>query len=278
MKILLVNVEKDISSELAKFKPLGLAYLSSFCKIKIPSIEIKIIATTDSQIIFKENPDLVGFSSASQFFGYTRKLIDETTGKKIPTLVGGVHISFLPESLPHGEAIGIIGEGEQTFVELVRLLEVKGYFIDKDLAQVKGIVYWGEDNRLVRTPVRPPIEPLDTILLPDRELLDIKNGGMVHLFSSRGCSFKCRFCASTRLYNGVRFFSTDYVVNEIQFLINRYKPIIIKFYDDLFVASKSRLREIVKKIIDLGIHKKALFSINATASLIDEETARLLRK
>lgn len=278
LKILLVNVEKDISSESEKFVPLGLGYLSSFAKQKIPSIEIKIITSTDPLAVFKENPDVVGFSSVSQFFGYTMDLINETTRKKIPTLVGGVHMSSLPESLPHGEAIGVVGEGEQTFVELIRLMKQKGCFYHKELGLIKGIVYWDADNRIVRTPSRPPIEPIDTIPMPDRELLNIKKGGTVYLLSSRGCPFKCPFCASTRLYKGVRFFSADYVVNEVQFLIKRYKPILIKFYDDLFVASKSRLRDIVKKMIDTGIHKKALFSINATASMIDEEITKLLKK
>lgn len=278
MKILLVNVEKDIPSELEKFVPLGLGYLSSFAKQKIPSIEIKIITSTDPRAVFKENPDLVGFSSASQSFGDTMALINETTCKKIPTLIGGAHISLLPESLPRTEAIGVVGEGEQTFVELLCLIEQKGCFYRKELGLIKGIVYWDENNRLVRTPSRTLIEPIDTIPMPDRELLNIKRGAMVHLISSRGCPFKCIFCASTRLYEKVRFFSADYVVNEVQFLIARYKPILIRFYDDLFVASKFRLREIVKKITAEGIHKKALFSINATASLIDEETAKLLRK
>lgn len=278
MKILLVNVEKDIPAELEKFVPLGLAYLSSFAKQKIPSLEIKIITSTDPRAVFKENPDLVGFSSVSQAFGYASVLIDETTRKKIPTLVGGVHISILPESLPRTEAIAVVGEGEQTFVELLRLMEEKGCFYRKGLGLIKGIAYWDEHNRLVRTPYRSPIEPIDAIPAPDRELLNIKEGGTVHLISSRGCPFKCAFCASTRLYKEVRFFSADYVVNEVRFLIARYKPILIKFYDDLFVASKFRLKEIVKKITDAGIHKKALFSINATASMIDEETAKLLRK
>lgn len=278
MKILLVNVEKDIPSELEKLVPLGLNYLASFAKQKIPSIEIKIITSTDSRAVFKEKPDLVGFSSVSQAFGYTTDLINETTREKIPTLVGGVHLSFLPESLPQTEAIGVVGEGEQTFVELLRLMKQEGCSYRKGLGLIRGIVYRDEHNRLVRTPFRPPIEPIDNIPMPDRELLDIKRGTTVHLISSRGCPFKCAFCASTRLYEGVRFFSAEYVVNEIQFLIARYKPILIKFYDDLFVASKSRLREIVKKITAAGIHKKALFSINATASMIDEEIARLLKE
>lgn len=277
MKVLLVNVENAHDLKI-KPQPLGLAYLSSFAKTKFPSLEIKIITTVNPQDIFREDPDIAGFSSVSQSFGYAAELINAATRRGIPTLVGGVHISLLPQSLPFGDAIGVVGEGEHTFVDLLGLLREKSNFEHKTLAAIKGIVYWDENKQFIQTPPRPYIEMLDALPLPDRDSFNIRKGQTVYLFSSRGCPFICRFCASTRLHKKIRFFSADYVVNEVKFIIDKHKPILIKFYDDLFIASKPRLKDIVKKLTLLGIPKKVAFSINATASLIDEETAGLLKQ
>lgn len=277
MKVLLVNVEEPQGSKIRP-QPLGLAYLSSFAKTKFPSLEIKILTTVNPRDILKENPDVVGLSSVSQSFGYAAELINAATGRGIPVLAGGVHISLLPQSLPPGDAIGVVGEGEHTFVDLLELLREKGNFERKALAGIKGIAYWDEKGEFIRTPPRPAIEPLDALPLPDRDILDIKKGRTVYLFSSRGCPFLCRFCASTRLHKKIRFFSAGYVVGEIRRIIDRYKPVLIKFYDDLFIASRPRLKDIVNGLTALGIHRKVLFSINATAALIDEETAALLKK
>ncbi len=279
MKILLVNVLKeDGMMARGKFDPLGLAYLSSYAKRIMSGLDIEVISGSNPDKIFRVEPDLIGFSSVSQFFGLARKLASESSQRGIPTLLGGVHVTLLPESIPSEGIVGILGEGEQTFVELIETLKKKGRFCSDNLAKVKGIAFWNERGTQIRTQPRPQIVPLDVIPLPDRELLEVEQKGTVYLFSSRGCPFKCAFCASTRLFPKLRFFSSEYVVNEIQYLLERYRPVLIKFYDDLFIASKPRLRAMVAKIRDLGIHRKVLFSINSSASMIDEEVAGLLRQ
>ena len=278
MKILLVNVQKETPYYVTDYEPLGLAYLSAYAKQSIPDLEINILNSADPSKIFSGNYDLIGFSSVSQSFGYTLELVRHAQDLKIPILIGGVHITLLPKSLPQGGVVGVIGEGEHTFVELITLLRDKGRFSDVDLSHIKGIAYYDKSNNLCVTAPRPPIDPLDLLPLPDRELLNIRKNGTVYLFSSRGCPFKCAFCASTRLFDRLRLFSADYVVNEIRHIIRKYNPDHIKFYDDLFIASKKRLRNIVEMLNELAIPKKVLFSLNATASMIDDETAKLLRK
>jgi radical SAM superfamily enzyme YgiQ (UPF0313 family) len=223
--------------------------------------------------------DLVGLSSVTQNFSLARDIINRLSSSNVPLLLGGVHITLLPACLPQGgKAVGVLGEGEKAFAELVGLLRNHGRFSLEKLSRIQGLAYRDEADKLVFTQQRPPISPLDSLPFPDRELLNIRRGGTVYLFSSRGCPYKCVFCASTRLHDRLRLFSARYVVNEIEDIVNRYRPLHIKFYDDLFVASKPRLREIVRMLARENLSKDTLFSINATAAMIDEETAKLLRR
>lgn len=278
MKVVLVNVlAKGDRLTNQGFEPLGLAYLSSYAKRVFPGLQVTLLSTDDPGEVFRDSPDLVGISSVSHLYHLAERLAGEAAARKVPVLVGGAHVTLLPASLPRG-AVGVLGEGEETFVALLRLLEAAGSFPPASLREVQGIAFHDEAGNLVRTERRPHIKPIDPIPFPDRDLLDIERRGTVYLFSSRGCPYTCTFCASTRIFPGLRFFSAGYVVDEIQHLVDRYQPRLIKFYDDLFIASRPRLREIVAKIRERGIHRKVLFSINSTASLIDEEVAHLLRK
>lgn len=277
MKILLINVEDELPDQVYNYPPLGISYLSSYAQSQLPDLEFVIKTSKDPDIIDTDHYDMVGISSVSQFFNNALRIAEHYIARGIPTLIGGAHITLIPQSLPAG-GIAVIGEGERTLVELINFYREKGEFEYSDLENIAGLAFRDSMGNLTMTPARAPINPLDTIPLPDREALIIPERGTVYMFTSRGCPFKCAFCASTRIYDNVRFFSADYVLNEIKTLIEQYNPLHIKFYDDLFIASKTRLRQIVEGIVKEGINKKVFFSLNATASMIDEETARLLRK
>ena len=121
------------------------------------------------------------------------------------------------------------------------------------------------------------IENLDSIPYPDRDLLGIKKH-QVFMISSRGCPYNCYFCSSSALWKKARFNSAEYIIKDILGLIERYKPEKIIFWDDLFIADKNRLRKIVERIEQSGINKKVCFHISASANLVDEETASLLKR
>jgi radical SAM superfamily enzyme YgiQ (UPF0313 family) len=119
---------------------------------------------------------------------------------------------------------------------------------------------------------------LDHIPFPARDLFGMKRQKSVHLLSSRGCPYKCRYCASTIFWKGIRFFSPEYVVEELKMLISEYSPNQICFYDDLFIANKKRLSRIVDLVKKEGINKKAEFFVTLRANLVDEETVKLLKE
>jgi len=195
----------------------------------------------------------------------------------IPIIMGGIHISSLPYCLTSDMDIGIIGEGEETMLELFQIFSKEGLNSQK-LQYIKGIVYRDAEGHYRLTPQRELISPIDKIPYPARHLLDIEKGEDIHLFSSRGCPYRCVFCASSRFWDKMRFFSADYVLGEIEHVIRKYKPFRITFYDDLFIADQRRLYKIVDLITAKGINKKVEFHLNCHANLINEDLVRLLKR
>ena len=67
------------------------------------------------------------------------------------------------------------------------------------IGQIEGIVYRHNGELQVTSP-RRPIDPLDQLPMPAREMLNLKRGDNVHTFTSRGCPYNCSFCSVTRFY------------------------------------------------------------------------------
>ena len=190
--------------------------------------------------------------------------------------MGGVHISFLPNSLSIDMDIGCLGEGEETIVDLIRLYLEFGSFPPIELAKIPGIVFRDQIGALHRSPPREQSMDMDLIPLPDRSLLDITKHS--YLFTSRGCPYRCSFCASSRFWNKVRFFSAERVVTEVELLINNYGVTFISFFDDLFVANKKRFFQIVELLVEKGISGKVKFSCSLRANTVTEEVVEGLKR
>ncbi len=151
----------------------------------------------------------------------------------------------------------------------------KGALAPEDLKNIKGIVY--REGEAVRfTEPRQAIRDIDSLSFPARDLLKIEKH--TYMFTSRGCPYKCIFCASTRFWDTVRFFSAGYVVKEVRHLVDNYNVSLISFYDDLFIADRRRLKEIVSLIKKDSSLKKIHFTCNGRANLINDEVVELLKE
>jgi len=253
---------------------LGPAYLVSYIRDKLgDDFEFKIINNNIKLELEKFKPDLVSISSVTQNYNIAKNYAKITKKRGIPVIIGGIHISLLPQTLDKNMDVGVIGEGEETIVFLIKLF-ISGNFNKKHLSKINGLVYW-DGNMLKQTPKRELINPLDKVPFPARDLLNISE--FTHIFTSRGCPYKCCFCSSCRFWKTVRFFSAKYVINEIEELIEKYHATKIVFMDDLFIADKKRLKELVSLIKKRGINKKVEFWIQVRANLVDEDTVKLLK-
>jgi len=237
---------KSRLSELSegRIPPLGLLYLASYLRKKLEGIQMKV---TDGLVegrerTFREvesfHPDLIAVSfftpvalAAYEFINIIKKKYSH-----IGIVVGGPHVSALPEeALEKSMAdVAVIGEGEVTFYELIKLFqENKKVFSPHRLLNIAGIMF-RKDGFLHRTVNRRPIEDLDIIPFPARDLINLSrykgwylnkkvNEGTI--MSARGCPFNCTFCSNAVWKIAkpwVRFRSPENIVNEIEELIDKY--------------------------------------------------------
>jgi radical SAM superfamily enzyme YgiQ (UPF0313 family) len=276
-KIMFINAI-DIAKEIeTALPPLGLGYLASSLRKEfgLDYIKFKIVDRDIEQEMNKFKPDIIGITSVSQ--NYNRAIKYARIAKKydLPVIIGGVHISALPSTLTNDMDAGVIGEGEETIIDLFNLFEEKGYFDKNELEKIDGICF-RRNGKLIVTKKRKPVEPIDKIPMPARDLLTIKK--CTYMFTSRGCYYRCTFCASSRFWDKFRFFSAEYVVNEIKYLIKKYDVEEIGFWDDLFTADKKRVKQILEMLKKEDILGNVSFSCNVRSNLVNDEIVQLLKQ
>jgi radical SAM superfamily enzyme YgiQ (UPF0313 family) len=257
--------------------PLGLGYLISSLREQfgLDYFEFKVIDRDVEREINNFGPDIVGITSVSQNYNKAMQYAKIAKGLQLPVMIGGIHISALPATLTEDMDVGVIGEGEQTIIELFNLFENKGYFDVAELGKIKGITF-RKDGKPIVTEKRELIRPLDKIPMPARDMFTARTS--TYMFTSRGCPYRCIFCASSRFWDEVRFFSAEYVVNEIDQLIQKYNVKHIEFWDDLFTADKKRLKTLVELLEKEDIPNRVSFTCSVRSNLVDEETCQLLKR
>ena len=278
MRILLISaINTHVESE-TRYPQLGLGYLAGYMRKKLgaETHKFKIISVDVERHIETFRPDLVGISCLSQNYGIAKNYASLCKKRGLPVIVGGMHISLMPESLSTDMDAGVLFEGEQTIAELVQLYDRTGRFDPEGLSSVRGICY-RNDGRVVVTEPRSLIDNLDDIPFPARDLLDIR-ATHLSMFTSRGCPYRCVFCASSRFWNTTRFASAQYVAEEIKELYHNYGARLISFYDDLFIVNRRRIRDLRDILNADGILGKVNFSCSARANLVNDATAKLLKE
>jgi len=267
LKIALISLQQDAE----KVPPLGLVYLATYLKEKagIEHENVRIFDRTFSNI--KENikifsPDIIGFTSMTIDYGKVVKFAKELRqDQNVPFIIGGVHISSLPESFSPNFDLGVLGEGEETIKELVLLYLEKRKFLTQDLKGIKGLIFPIDKKELFLTPRREPIENIDDIPIPDFKLLDktyiqkseilstSNVGKRIHLISSRGCPYKCLFCSTSHFWGKIRFHSAEHTARMIRKAIDELGVNSVGFLDDLFAVSHGRLSHLKEAFKKYGL-------------------------
>lgn len=274
MKILLNSDEKRGEA----FPKLGLGYLISYVNKYYPGVEFDVSFHKEDILhkIKEFKPDLIGFTaltySYKRIFDLAKSVKDNFSS--ISLIIGGTHISLFPEDLPEYIDAGVLGEGEETFLELVKSFREKGVFKSRN---IKGIVF-RENNQIVKTEPRDVIEPIDRIPPPDFEKIGVNENGPAHLMTSRGCPFRCRFCASTRYFKKPRFHSAEYVVNQIESFVQNYSQRDVRIYDDLFSMDKKRVKDIADLIVKKNLTNKLNIDAICHVKYIDAEVLESFKK
>jgi anaerobic magnesium-protoporphyrin IX monomethyl ester cyclase len=275
MKVGLLNIRPDYSvNDVPISVPNGTDYLASFVNEHLPGFQAYV--DYDARRLIEKKPDIVGISSFTRTFGAAKRIAaDIKKYADIPVIIGGHHISALPDNLDQNMDIGVIGEGENTLVELLKYYS-SGEKSPEKLAAIDGIVYRGQDGELIRTRSRGLIADLDVLPLPYRTVVsDVKGYWQQSIFTSRGCPFRCKYCAISEFWDKIRYHSPERVIVELNDLIARTNCQTITIHDDLFGINKKRLKTLVDLIRAEKIHQKVSFTCNARASVFDDEICQM---
>ena len=216
--------------------------------------------------IYKRMPDVLAVSCYIWNFAMVQELIEDIHQVRpdLPIWLGGPEVSFHPEQLmqkfPFLAGI-MIGEGEQTFVELVQ-----GYMDGTDISNIAGL-YLPSGYTAERECLR-----LDDIPFLYSDLTDFENR-IIYYESSRGCPFRCKYCLSS-IDKQLRFRSLDLVKKELQFFLDK-KVTQVKFIDRTFNAKHEHALAIWHYIKenDNGVTN---FHFEISADLLTEEEITLL--
>jgi len=149
---------------------------------------------------------------------------------------------------------------------------------------ISGLAYV-KAGAITKTPGRPVLKDLDSLPLPAWDLIDIdayrqtwqKHAGYfsLNMSTTRGCPFKCNWCAKPIYGNRYNSRSPENVVAEIRVLKERYQMDHIWFCDDIFGLKPGWVKEFAKLLYIENI--KIRFKIQSRADLLaDEETVKAL--
>jgi len=250
---------------------LGLAYLAAVlegeghrariidCSIGIDHAALRGICEGEAA-----QPDLVGITATTPTIGSARETA-EIVRAVFPAaliVIGGVHVTSLPEKTLQGDQfdVGVIGEGEYTLLELVQRYQSEG---SACFADISGLAY-KTNGQVVINRKRPLIQNLDELPFPARHLLPPLSAyhptpasylrlPVGVLMSSRGCPYQCSFCDRAVFGTSYRMRSVDKILDEMEELIHTYGAREIRFFDDTITVDKRKLFELVDKMRQRGI-------------------------
>lgn len=298
MKILLIQSPyimqyKGVEELSAPMLPIGLASIAAVLRrggFDASIIDLNVDPDPDNDLLVQriknEGIGLVGIGAMTSSISSAQDLakkIKADTG--VPVVIGGPHASAVKEETM--ERIQdfdylVFGEGEYTTLELCRALGSGS----RDLSGIRGLGY-RVDGRILFNEPRPPIQNLDDLPLPARDLCSFEKynvpvylrskGCSAHLITSRGCPFKCTFC-SAHSVTGYRFHphSPGRIVTEIEQLMHDYGARFFLMYDDTFTISRERVEAICELIIKKDLHIK--WFCMARADTIDQELIDLMHQ
>jgi len=265
--------------------PMGLAYIAAV--LEKNSIPVRILDANALNLsvveVLKEvsnwGADMVGISILTPGHNFAVEI-----ARKLPSSIlsvaGGPHASAVPELLlKEGFSVVVRGEGEETFLDII---------LKKNLTEIQGISF-KQGSEIKHNPDREPLNP-NNLPLPARHLL-VNNGvnkpyfsGATEEFpwtvitSSRGCPYNCYYCSKLIFGRKIRYRSPENVIQEIDFLVEKYRIKEIDVADDCFNFDIER----AKKIFDLLALKpykiRLRFSNGIRADKIDEEFLEKAKK
>ncbi len=261
MRILLISVNRE-KMPYPVF-PLGMAYLARTLREGGHTIELLDLCfsqapSADLKDVFQRfGPDLIGLSlrnldnltypTSLSYLKNVEEVIQicrQSSSSRV--IIGGSGYSLAPKELLQYLDVdfGIVGEGEEVFLQLVMSIE-RGepiFPLSHLLMKEKPFPHSIEGARVF------PIKAPDRTLFETRRYLEA--GGMGNIQTKRGCPFSCIYCTYPLLEGkGIRLREAEEVVEELRYLIQEEGVDYIYFVDDIFNYPPSYAEELCRAMV-----------------------------
>ena len=228
------------------YPPLGLLYLSAYLKRAGFSVDIYDSTLGDRKTLAARLAAEPGGVLGIYTNLMTRRSVLEIAAcakaHGWQVVLGGPEAANYPaEYLARGADVVVIGEGEETLVQLLSALRDRG---PHRLHNIPGLWFRDEEGQAVENPPRPQIADLDALPWPDRAAVDIPEYiriwrthhgmGSVNLITARGCPYKCRWCSHAVFGYSHRRRSFQDCAAELETIRDTYHPDQVWYADDVF--------------------------------------------
>lgn len=307
MKILLLTPPTDLVRSYGSLKEfsnpvpsLGLAYIASL--LRESQYDVSILDAYVSQFsinktvdeIVRIEPDILGISVLTTSAFVVEKIVTQIRSLLPKTLIvmGNLHASLFAEELlieRHADVI-VHQEGEYTMLEVANAVKNKSSF-----ELIKGISYF-KDGVVQHNELRPFIDDLDSLPYPAWDLFDmdkyhndprtaVKSKKTEHsemqILATRGCPYACTFCSSRTTKsqgNKYRMRKPERVVDEVEYLYEKYESPVFAFMDLAFPLVKSHAIQLCEELIKRGLNQKISWLCEPRVKPLDRETLGMMKK
>ena len=278
---------------------LGLMYISGYLRdhgFDNLIIDGKIIAERGYQYDNRERakeeiiktvlelkPQVIGFTATTMEIAEAVEMNQRIKKElNVFSIIGGPQATADPVGAVYsGFDAVIIGEGEQTALELMKELQQD----QPELSKVKGIAWRDQDNKAVINERREYMDLTD-LSLPAYDKVnmayytkiwdDIIRGipmKAVMVMASRGCPYSCTFCACNQVFGRqVRYRNLENIKKEINLLKDKYGVEGIWFADDTLTANYDHVRKVCQIMKESGLY----WGAQSRVDLVNEEIIKLM--
>ena len=267
------------------YPPLGILYLSSH--LRREGFDVEVYDSTFGsrggllKLLESEQPSVLGVYANLLTRGEVVRIAQDAKARGWFVVLGGPEpANYAAEYLDAGADVIVRGEGERAMAALLARLK-SGGTLSEDLP---SLIYRAADGLLVNTPAAPLIENLDGQPWPDREQIDIERyvhtwrerhgRGSLSVITARGCPYHCRWCSHSVYGKTHRRRSATNVVDEVEFLLDRYEPDMLWIADDVFTIHRGWLAAYAGEMRRRGL--KVPFECITRADRVNERVAGML--
>lgn len=238
----------DEAAASSPYFPLGLLYLASYVRERGHQVTVfdgtfQPDEATFAEHLHEHRPDVVGLSALITSRDTALRLAAMASDFGAIVVFGGPDPTADPATYLADENVDIVvhHEGEQTIAHLLDLVDAEQITVDR-LTDEPGVAYRSNGKVCVNQP-RPPIENLDELPLPARDLIDMErylhqwqndNGyTSITMSTTRGCPYSCAWCRDAVHGDGFRQRSPENVAAEMKVLKQEYGVESIRMVDDV---------------------------------------------